>query len=182
MLMSEDSELPHVPGYLTVREVADGLELSERMVHTYIQDGRLPGQKMGRMTVVKEEDYNVFRRSKKGRPRSRIPPWRRSVGENFQQMTLITTKLRPGQDDKFEQKLDEMRAKGKHVLPGTVARYIVRSDKIPDEVQIVLIWRSSVMPTDEKRKASMDALRAELAEILDWKSAWIESGKVLMHT
>lgn len=180
--MSEDSELPSVPGYMTVREVAAELDISERMVHTYIQDGRLPGHKIGRITVVKEEDFVYFRRSKKGRPRTRIPPWRRSVGDNFQYLTLITIKLRPGQEEKLDQKLEEVRAGGKHLLPGTVARYIVQSDKKPDEVQIVLVWRSSVMPSETERQAALDALKVELAEILDWDTAWSESGRVLMHT
>lgn len=63
--------------------------------------------------------------------------------------------------------------------PGTVARYIARSEEKPDDVQITLVWRSTVMPPKEEREA---ALREELAEILDWETAWSESGRVLMRT
>jgi excisionase family DNA binding protein len=180
--MGEDSELPNAPGYMTVREVADELDISERMVHTYIQDGRLPGYKMGRMTIVKEEDFRLFQRSKKGRPRTRLPIWRKSVGDNFQYLTLMTVHIRPGQGEILDQKLEEMRVDERHLLPGTVARYIARNEEKPDEVQIVLIWRSTVMPPKAEREAALAALRAELAEILDWGTAWSESGRVLMHT
>lgn len=38
------------------------------------------------------------------------------------------------------------------------------------------------MPPQEEREAALAALREELAEILDWDTAWSESGRVLMHT
>lgn len=180
--MTEDSELPNAPGYMTVKDVAEELGISERMVHTYIQDGRLPGYKMGRLTIVKEEDFHLFQRSKKGRPRTRLPIWRKSVGDNVQYLTLIAVHLRPGQEKTLDQKLEEVRADAKHLLPGTVARYIARSEKKPEDVQIVLVWRSTVMPPEEEREAALAALRADLADVLDWETAWSEYGKVLMHT
>ncbi len=167
---------------MTVKEVAEELDISERMVHTYIQDGRLPGYKMGRITIVKEEDFRFFQRAKKGRPRTRLPIWRKSVGDNLQYLTHITVSIRPGQGDKLDQKLEEMRADAKHLLPGTVARYIARNEEKPEDVQIVLVWRSTVMPPKEEREAALAALRADLADILYWETAWSESGKVLMHT
>ena len=108
--MREDSELPPASGYLTVKKIAEKLDMSERMVHTYIQDGRLPGYRLGKLTVVKEEDFQAFERAKKGRPRTRLPIWRKSVGDNIQYMTLITARIRTGQRDNFAKKLDEIHA------------------------------------------------------------------------
>lgn len=181
MLMNEDSELPSAPGYITVKEIARSLNISERMVHTYVQDGRLPGYKMGRVTVVKEEDFQAFQRAKKGRPRTRLPIWRRPVGDNIQYMTMMVTHIRPGQAEQFDRKLEEMRAQEKHLLPGTVARYIVRDLGEPDNVRIVLIWRSTVMPPEKEREVALTALKAELAGVLDWESTRLE-GQVVMHT
>ena len=180
--MREDSELPPASGYLTVKKIAEKLDMSERMVHTYIQDGRLPGYRLGKLTVVKEEDFQAFERAKKGRPRTRLPIWRKSVGDNIQYMTLITARIRTGQRDNFAKKLDEIHADEKHLLPGTVARYIARSEAKPDDIQIVLVWRSTVMPPAAEREAALAALRQELAEIVDWDSSWSEYGRVLMHT
>lgn len=180
MPMSEDSELPNAPGYMTVKEVARSLDISERMVHTYIQDGRLPGYKLGRITAIKEEDFRAFQRAKKGRPRTRLPVWRRPVGDNVQYMTSIATHIRPGQTEQFERKLEEMRAQEKHLLPGTVARYIVRSQNNSQDIQIVLIWRSTVMPAEKERESALLALQKELADVLDWETSRLD-GLVLMH-
>jgi hypothetical protein len=67
-------------------------------------------------------------------------------------------------------------------LPGTIARYIVRGEERPDKVQIVLVWRNTVMPSAGEREAALAALRAELADILDWEHAVSEHGRVIMHT
>ena len=67
-------------------------------------------------------------------------------------------------------------------MPGTVARYIARSEEKSEDVQIVLVWRSTVMPPAGEREAALAALQAELAEILDWENAWSEYGRVLLHT
>ncbi len=117
-----------------------------------------------------------------GRRRTRIPVWRIPVGDNVQYLTQIFTRIREGQEALFKQKLEEMRAGEKHFLPGTVARYIARSDEKPSDIHLVLVWRSTVMPEQAEREAALEALRQELAEVLDWETAWYEYGKVLMHT
>jgi excisionase family DNA binding protein len=180
--MGEDSELPKLAGYLTVKEIADKLGISQRMVHNYIQDGRLPGSTVGHLTIVSQEDFQNFQRTKRGRSRKTLAIWRKSVGDDFQQLTHITVRVRPGQGRRLEAKLEEIRAGGKHLLPGTIARYIVRGEEKPDEVQIVLVWRNTVMPSAGEREAALAALRAELAEILDWEHAVSEHGRVIMHT
>ena len=90
--------------------------------------------------------------------------------------------MRPGQGERLDAKLEEIRAAETHLLPGTVARYIARNRGRPDDVQIVLVWRSTVMPPEAEREAALQALRDDLAEIIDWESAWSEEGQVLMHT
>jgi len=182
VLMGEDSELPKLAGYLTVKDIAERLGISERMVHNYIQDGRLPGSTIGHLTVVAEKDFQLFQRTKKERSRKNHAIWRKSVGDDFQEFTHIAVRIRPGQGDRLASKLEEIRTGGRHLLPGTIARYIARGEQRPDEVQIMLVWRNTVMPSDEEREAALAALRVELADILDWEHAVSEHGRVMMHT
>ncbi len=158
------------------------LGLAEKTVYGYIDEGKLPAIRVASSILVEEEAAHNYKRQSAGRPRTRIPTWRIPTGANLQYLTHITVSIRPGQEDKLAQKLEEIRADEKHLLPGTVARYIARNEEKPEDVQIVLIWRSTVMPPKEEREAALAALRSELAEILDWESAWSESGKILMHT
>lgn len=171
-----------VPGYITVKEAAKMLGLAEKTIYGYIDEGKLPAIRVASSIMVEEEAVQNYKRQSAGRPRTRIPTWRIPTGANLQYLTHITVNVRPEQGEKLNQKLEEMRVGEKHLLPGTVARYIARSEEKPDEVQIVLVWRSTVMPPDKEREAALAALRAELAEILDWDTAWSESGRVLMHT
>lgn len=67
-------------------------------------------------------------------------------------------------------------------MPGTVARYIVRNIADPARVQLVLLWRYKTMPSEREREAALEALRADLADLLDWESASYLEGQVLLNT
>ena len=131
--------------------------------------------------MLLEEDVLRFQRHATGRPRSTIPIWRAPVGDNRQYVTVMFARVLPGQQSAFERKLEEIRSGQKHLLPGTVGRYIARSEEKPDDVQIILLWRSTVMPADEEREAAVQAFRAELADVLDWETSWSEYGRVVMN-
>jgi excisionase family DNA binding protein len=180
--MREDSELPPMPGVMTVKEAAKKLGISERMVHTYVQDGRLPAHKLGNITAIKKEDFLAFQRAKKGRPRTRLPVWRKSVGDNLQYLAIMKAHVKPGQSEKLEKRLDEFRLRGKHMLPGTVGRYVSRVVDDPDDVYIVLIWRSTVMPKEEVRQETVRELKAELADLVDWDEPLDAYTRVMLHT
>jgi hypothetical protein len=61
-------------------------------------------------------------------------------------------------------------------------QYIARSDQRSDELQILLIWRGSLIPTPEEREEALEELRRDLADLVDWKTARYETAQVLMHT
>ena len=84
-------------------------------------------------------------------------------------LTTITVRLRPGQAEKFDEKLKEICRESKHLLPGTTARYIARSQANPEEMHIVLIWRNGVQPRE--RGKALRGLFADLDELLDWQTA-----------
>jgi len=52
----------------------------------------------------------------------------------------------------------------------------------PDQIEILLMLRSSNMPTQEEREQALEVFRHELADVIDWDSAQYNNGLVLMHT
>jgi hypothetical protein len=181
--MSDEDYLPNItPEFVSVRDAAKILGVSERSVYGYIEERKLPGFKATNLTVVALKDVQAFKRGTTGRPRTRVPEWRISDNDNVQHMTQVFLRIRPDQWEPLEHKLEEIRKENKHSFPGTVARYIARSQVDTNAVQIMLIWRGTVMPSDEEREAALELLREELNDVLDWDSAHIEMHKILMHT
>jgi excisionase family DNA binding protein len=173
--------LERVPGYLSVKEAAQLIGVSERTIYGYVEAGKLPAARIGSMMVVEAESVRGYQRRAPGRLRTRIPPWHVPPENNLQYLTIITAQLHPGQRERLVEKLLEIRTAGKHLLPGTAARYIVRSRECPDEVQIVLVWRSAIMPPAEEREAALAALRDDLAEIVAWETALYKESQVVIH-
>jgi thiamine phosphate synthase YjbQ (UPF0047 family) len=75
-----------------------------------------------------------------------------------------------------------MKQSNLYLFPGTIARFITLSQTTPGQVEISLIWRKTVMPTDEEREQALEDLRRALADVLDWGTAQYNHGEVLMHT
>lgn len=181
--MSDDDYLPNItPEFVSVREAAKILGVSERSVYGYIEERKLPGFKATNLTVVLLKDVHTFKRGTTGRPRTRVPEWRISDNENVQYMTQIFVQIRSGQTEKLLHKLEEIRKENKHTFPGTVARYFARSQADTSDIQILLIWRGTVMPDEFTRAAALHELREELKDLLEWESAHMEMHEILMHT
>jgi excisionase family DNA binding protein len=53
---------------LTTNEVAARLGVSVRRVHQFIEEKRLPAEKMGRDYIIKEDDLKLVADRKAGRP------------------------------------------------------------------------------------------------------------------
>jgi excisionase family DNA binding protein len=173
--------LARVPGYLSVKEAARLIGVSERTIYGYVETGKLPAARIGNMTVVDAMSAREYRRQAPGRLRTRIPPWHMPPENNLQYLTSITVQLRPGQGKQLLEKLLQIRTEGRHLLQGTSARYIVYSRACPDEVQVVLIWRGAIMPPEKERETALAALRDDLAEIVAWETAQYEESQVVMH-
>jgi excisionase family DNA binding protein len=168
--------------YLSITEAAHIMSVSARTVYGYLGRGKLQGFRSGVSTVISAKAVQQYQRAAIGRPRTRLPVWRKPIPANQEYLTTITVRLRQGRSERLEPKLAEIRRGGKHLLPGTVARYIVRDDQKPYMLQIVLVWRKLVMPSDEEREAAVSALCADLAELLDGETIVKYEGQVLMNT
>lgn len=168
--------------YLSVSEAAKVLGVSERSIYGYIRSGKLPGERIGQTIVVRRDALESCSRRAVGRPRTRTLIWRTPVRANLQYMLTLNVRLYPNQERRFKEKVDEIRMKQKHLLPGTVARYIVQQTSEPQAIQIVLSWRQQMLPSEQERQAVLTALRADFLGILDWDHASSAEGFVLLNT
>lgn len=134
------------------------------------------------MIVLRRDQICTYQRPMVGRPRTRTPVWRVPVVGNLPYLLYLSVRLRAGQGKPFEQWLKQIRLSQQHVIAGTVARYLGRSSSDPDLIQIVLLWREQSMPPESKRTAALQALRDDLAEMVDWETACMQEGPVMLNT
>jgi|SRR5579859_143512 len=180
--MSEYAGRPSLPGYVSIKEAAKILGISDKRVYEYVDEGRLPSMWAADVIMIPLDEIKKFKRRSSGRPRKSIPTWRISSGDNTQYVTSITVQTRPGQQDILMQKLEEIRQSSQHTFPGTIARFIVESETIPGQVEISFVWRNSIMPREQEREHALEAFRQSLGDVVDWSTAQYNNGKVLMHT
>lgn len=179
--VQEHSPSTLTSGFLTIRQVARMLGLTERSVYGYLQAGRLAGERIENALMVRAESVAAFTPKGSGRRRIYTPRWRQPPGRNAEWFTTITFRQYPGQAQRLEQALSEIRRNNTHCFPGTTARFIVRGQNDPTEITLVLVWRVDNMPPEEERRAALAALCTDLGEILDWETAGVKEGFSLMH-
>lgn len=180
--MSEYAGRPGLPGYVSIKEAAKILGISDKRVYEYVNEGRLPGMWAADVIMLPLDEVTKFKRRSSGRPRKSVPAWRISSGENMQFRTSIVVRVRNGQQEAFLQSLEMIRNTSQHMFPGTVARFVIENETTPGEVEIIFIWRHTVMPSEVEREKALDAFRQALVDVLDWSTARYSHGKVLMHT
>lgn len=180
--MSEFTDRPGLPGYVSIKEAARMLGISDKRVYAYVEEGRLSSSWAADVIMIPREEVQRFQRKSAGRPRKTIPPWRISSGDNIQFVTFITVQVIPGQQEAFTEKLEQVRQEGQHTFPGTVARLIAQSRTMPGQVEISLIWRGMVVLSEIEKGQTINAFQQTFSNILDWDTACYYHSQVLMHT
>lgn len=180
--MSDEINIPNIKEYVSIKEAAKMLGLAYTTVHEYVTEGRIPAVRASDVILIPVEEVRKFKPNISGRPRISIPQWRISPEDNTLHLTSINVKIRPDKKTQFMEKLEEIREEKQHLFPGTVTRYIMGTDRYPENIEILLIWRSSVMPDEQGREQALEAFRQALADVLDWETARYEHGTVYMHT
>lgn len=175
-------DIPELPGYVSTREAAKLLGISERRVRLYIEMKRLPAVRAADVLMIPLEHVKNFQRKIVGRPRKNTLAWRISSAENTQFVTAISVQVRAGQEETLRVRLEEIKSSGQHVFPGTVARYFLQSHTFPGRIEIWLIWRSTIMPGEREREQALQAFRQTLEDVLDWTTARYTYGQALLHT
>jgi excisionase family DNA binding protein len=180
--MRNDNNPTRVPGYVSIKEAAQLLGLSPSRVYEYVEDGRLSSVRAAHIILIPEKEIEDFKPSISGRPRKSVPRWRISPEDNLLLSTSIQVQLRPQRQDLLMKRLEEIKQRDQYLFPGTVARFVIKSETVPGQVEITLIWRSTVMPSEHERELALEEFQRGLADVLDWGTATYNHGQVLMHT
>ncbi len=180
--MREYLDLPTIPEYVSIKEAAKMLGVSDKRVYAYIEDGRLPAVRAAHVIMIPIEEVKKFKPKISGRPRKNTPAWRTSPEDNMLLTTSIFVPVPADQREKLQQRLEELKQEGEHVFPGTLARYIIWSKTHPGALEILLIWRSTTIPEEADWEETLDQFQRALDDVLDWKNARYDEGEVFLHT
>jgi excisionase family DNA binding protein len=180
--MHVNDDQASVPGYVSIKEAAEMLGLSPSRVYEYVEDGRLSSVRAAHVILIPIEEVKSFKPNIAGRPRKSVLRWRISPENNMLLFTSIIVQIRSGRQTELMKRLEEIRQGDAYLFPGTVSRFVVRSEAFPDRVEISLIWRSTAMPGEVTRKQALADFQQALSDVLDWDTAQYNDGTVLLHT
>jgi len=179
--MSNEIKLPDIEEYVSIKQAAEMLGVAYRTAHQYVAEGRIPAVRAGDVILIRVAELKKFKPTISGRPRKSVPRWHISPADNALLATIILVQVRSGQEEKLAERLDELRRGGEHLFPGTVSRYIMKRKQHPGQVEILLIWRSPIMPASAQREQALAAFRQSLDDVLDWSTAQYDEATILMH-
>jgi len=180
--MSNENDRSNIPGYVSIKEAAKILGISANRVYAYVEEGRLPSAKAAHVIMIPLEAVEEFKPQLSGRPRTSVPVWRISPEESTLLATSMLVRIRPHQRAKLTTRLEDMRREKQHLFPGTVARYMIEKQRQPDCIEILLIWRNTAMPDETAYNRWLNEFQQTLSDVLDWETAQIDTGRVIMHT
>src|SRR6266699_2143201 len=161
--MADINEFPSVPGYVSIKQAADMLGITDKRVYRYIDLGRLPAYKSGGVFLLAEEDVRQFKLYPPGRTRTEPPRWR---VYNPRSKVLIT----------------EIQQANRHPFPGTIARYIIKGNPELTSVHLILAWKDTEMPGESAREQHLKALQEELSDVLMWEQSQSSTNEAIIHT
>lgn len=180
--MADIHDFPDVPGYVSIKQAAEMLGITDKRVYRYIDLGRLPAYKSGGVFLLAEQDVKQFKLNPPGRSRTTPPPWRVYNARSKVFATEIWVPVLSGQQEHLMEKLAEIQRTNHHVFPGTIARYILRGDPELTSLYFFFVWKDTDMPDDAARQRGFEELRRELAGELDWENAHMVTNEALLHT
>src|SRR5216684_7345363 len=125
--MREYLDLPTMPEYVSIKEAAKMLGVSDKRVYAYIEEGRLLAVRAAHVIMIPIEEVKKFKPKISGRPRKNTPAWRTSPADNKLLTTSLFVQIRAGQENMLQSRLEEIRQADENVFPGTVARYVIWS-------------------------------------------------------
>ena len=158
------------------------LRISDKTVYAYVEDRRIKAMRAGNTLMIPIAEIQKFQFRGAGRPRTSIPAWHIAKKENALFALSIEVRVRKGQEGQLASRLEEVRQSKEFTFPGTVARYIMESANDPTQVEIVLIWKKSIMPAEAEREQALEEFRHALADLFDWPTAQYKPSRVSMHT
>lgn len=180
--MSEVDDIPKIPGYVSVKEAAEMLKVSDKMVYFYVENKRLGAVRASNLLLIPIAEIEKFEQKSVGRPRTKTPTWRKSSKDNALFMTSIRVQVYADKRGGLSERLDEIRRIGSYDFPGTIARYIIEYETPSEGIEILLIWKMGTAMDEDSRETAFNQFRQKLSDILDWNTAQYEHGDILLHT
>src|SRR5712691_3751813 len=126
--MIDRVDIPNLPGYVSIREAADILGVSDKRVYQYVRAGRLPARRVGNILILPEGEVRQVKPSPSGRVRAKAPSWRAYRSRGGLILTEIHVPVRVGQQEKLVEKLKAIQKTDSHTFQGTVARYVIKGN------------------------------------------------------
>jgi len=180
--MADIHEFPDIPGYVSIKQAAQMLGITDKRVYRYIEIGRLPAFKASGVFLLAEEDVKQFKLNPPGRIRSSPPRWRVYSSRSKVLATEIQVRVRVGKQAELLEKVNTIQQANRHTFPGTIARYLITGDEALSSVHFVLLWKDTEMPDETTRQHDLEALQEELAEVIDWETAFYSTNETLLYT
>ena len=180
--MADINEFPDVPGYVSIKQAAEMLGITDKRIYRYIDLGRLPAYKSGGVFLLAEQDVKQFKLNPPGRARAVPPRWRIYNTRSKVLATEIRVPVRAGQGEFLIEKLADIQKANRHSFPGTIARYVVQEDSELATVHFFFVWKDTDMPDKSTRQQHLRELQGELADVLAWEHAHYSTNEALMYT
>lgn len=180
--MADINEFPDVPGYVSIKQAAEMLGITDKRVYRYIDLGRLPAYKSGGVFLLAEQDVKQFKLNPPGRTRTLPPPWRVYHTRSKVLATEIRVPIRADQRERLIEKLADIQQANHHAFPGTIARYVVQEGPELTALHFFFVWKDTDMPDESARQRSLRELQDELEDVLEWERASISTNEALMYT
>src|SRR5215469_12391542 len=106
--MREYLDLPTMPEYVSIKEAARMLGVSDKRVYAYVEDGRLPAVRAAHVIMIPIEEVKKFQPKISGRPRKNTPAWRTSPEDNKLLTTSIFVLVPEGRREELQRRLEEL--------------------------------------------------------------------------
>lgn len=171
-----------IPGHVSVKRTSEMLGVSYARVLQLIRGKRLSAQKVSGMYMIPIEAIEEFQKRPPGRARKQGAEWHLYSNRIRVFDTLIQVHVREGQQQHFMKRVRQLYSENQHTFKGTMIRVIRQSVEHPEQVTILLVWKNNEMPDEETRQRELAAFQHDFADVLDWDTAHIEHGNVLLST
>src|SRR5215469_15241861 len=103
--MREYLDLPNIPEYVSIKDAAKMLGVSDKRVYAYIEDGRLPAVRAAHVIMIPIEEVKKFKPKISGRPRKNTPDWRTSPEDNMLLTISLFVQVRAGKQEALQSRL-----------------------------------------------------------------------------
>ena len=180
--MAENSETSEIPGYISTKQGAQMLGVSNHRMYQYVKAGRLPVVHIGKSFMLRVEDVRRFKPHPSGRIRTKAPSWRVYRSRGTLLVTDIHVQVHPGQQERLVEKLKTIQQEDRHTFPGTIARYVIKGDQKLATIHVLLIWKDIEMPDEATQQQYLTLFQEELADVLDWDTAQYNTNETIIHT